>query len=85
MTTKLQVLGTGCPKCRLLAEHAERAARELGIDYEIEKVTKIEEILAFGVLATPGLAVDGEVVVTGHVPTAARLQELLAAATTAPA
>jgi len=82
MTTKLQVLGTGCPKCRLLAEHAERAARELGLDFEVEKVTGIEEILAFGVLATPGLAVDGEVVVSGHVPTTARLKELIGGAAT---
>jgi len=78
MTMKLQILGTGCAKCRLLAEHAERAASELGLDYEIEKVTKIDEILAFGVMATPALAVEGEVVVFGHVPSTTRLKELLA-------
>lgn len=80
MTTKLQILGTGCPKCRLLGEHAERAARELGLDYELEKVTRIDDILAFGVMATPALAVDGEVVVSGHVPTTTRIKEMLAAA-----
>lgn len=78
MTTKLQILGTGCAKCHLLAEHAERAARELGLDYDVENVTKIEEILAFGVMATPALAIDGEIVVFGHVPSTARLKELLA-------
>jgi len=77
MTMKLQILGTGCAKCRLLAEHAERAASELGLDYEIEKVTKIDEILAFGVMATPALAIDGEVVIFGHVPTTGRLKKLL--------
>ena len=75
--TKLQILGTGCPKCALLAEHTERAARELGLDYQIEKVTGIEEILSFGVMATPALAVDGEVRVSGHVPSTGRLKALL--------
>lgn len=75
---KLQILGTGCPKCVLLGEHAERAAQELGLDYQLEKVTGIEEILGFGVLATPALVVDGEVKVSGHVPSTGRLKALLA-------
>jgi small redox-active disulfide protein 2 len=78
MKTKLQILGTGCPKCKLLIEHTERAAQELGLDYELEKVTDIEKIFAFGVVATPALAVDGEIKVFGHVPSAAKLKELLA-------
>lgn len=78
MTTKLQILGTGCPKCKLLTEHAEAAARELGLDYELEKVTEIDKILAFGVVATPALVVDGEIKVFGHVPTTGRLKEILA-------
>ena len=78
MTTKLQILGTGCPKCRLLTEHAEKAATELGLDYEMEKVTDLDRILEFGVVATPALVVDGEIKVSGHVPTASRLQQLLA-------
>lgn len=77
MKIKLQILGTGCPKCKMLSEHAERAAQELGLDYEIEKITNIEEILAFGALATPALAVDGEIKVVGRVPTTARLKEML--------
>jgi len=80
MTTKLQILGTGCPKCQMLSEHAERAARELGLDYELEKVTDIERILAFGVVATPALVVDGEVKVHGHVPSTTRIRELLGGA-----
>jgi small redox-active disulfide protein 2 len=80
MKTKLQILGTGCPKCKLLTEHTERAARELGLDFELEKVTDIEKIFAFGVVATPALVVDGEIRVFGHVPSAAKLEELLAGA-----
>jgi len=80
MKTKLQILGTGCPKCRLLTEHTERAAQELGLDYELEKVTDIEKIFEFGVVATPALVVDGEIKVFGHVPTTGRLKELLAGA-----
>jgi small redox-active disulfide protein 2 len=78
MTTNLQILGTGCPNCRLLTERAERAAQELGLDYRLEKVTELERIFDFGVVATPALVVDGEIKVFGHVPSAARLEELLA-------
>jgi small redox-active disulfide protein 2 len=78
MKTKLQILGTGCAKCKLLTEHAERAAQELGLDYELEKVTEIAKILEFGVVATPALVVDGEIKVFGHVPSTPKLKELLA-------
>jgi small redox-active disulfide protein 2 len=64
---KLQVLGTGCPKCKKLAENAEDAAKALGIEYEIEKVTNINEIMKFGVMITPALAIDGDVKVAGKV------------------
>ncbi|MBN2310384.1 MAG: TM0996/MTH895 family glutaredoxin-like protein [Candidatus Hydrogenedentes bacterium] len=66
---KLQILGMGCPKCQRLAEAAEAAAKELGIEYEIEKVKELDKILEFGVMATPALVVDGEVKVSGKVPT----------------
>ena len=65
---KLQILGAGCPKCKKLAETAEAAAKALGIEYELEKVTDINEIMAFGVMMTPALVVDGEVKVVGKVP-----------------
>ena len=65
---KLQILGTCCPKCRKLAENAEAAAKALDLDYTIEKVTDIKEIMKFGVMMTPALAVDGVVKVVGKVP-----------------
>ena len=78
MKTKLQILGSGCAKCRLLSEHTEQAARELGLDFELEKVTALDEILDFGLVATPALVVDGEVRVSGRVPTVRRIREVLA-------
>jgi len=74
---RVQVLGTGCAKCRLLAEQTERAASELGLDVEVEKVTDINEILGFGVMMTPALAIDGEVKVVGKVPALDELKEML--------
>jgi len=74
---KLQILGTGCPKCKKLTELTEQAARELGIDYEIVKVTDINEIMGFGVMMTPGLAVDGEVKITGKVPDIDTIKRLI--------
>jgi small redox-active disulfide protein 2 len=65
---KLQILGTGCPKCKKLMENAEAAAKALGVDYRLEKVTDINEIVKFGVMMTPALVVDGEVKVAGKVP-----------------
>ena len=62
---KIQILGTGCPKCKKLAENAEAAAKELGLEFELEKVTDINDILDFGVMMTPALVVDGEVKVMG--------------------
>jgi small redox-active disulfide protein 2 len=75
---KFQVLGTGCPKCQLLTAHTEAAAAELGLPYALEKVTDINAIIGFGVLATPALVVDGEVKVSGKVPSVEALKELLA-------
>ncbi|MBL3539528.1 hypothetical protein SDC9_186051 [bioreactor metagenome] len=76
---KIQILGTGCPKCKKLADLAEQAARELGLAYELEKVTEIPKIIAFGVVATPGLAVDGKVLAAGSLPSYEKVKELLAA------
>ncbi|MCF8054019.1 MAG: thioredoxin family protein [Deltaproteobacteria bacterium] len=74
---KIQILGTGCPKCKKLAEAAEAAAQELQLDYEMEKVTEINQIMAFGVMMTPALAVDGEVKVVGKVPSIAEIKAIL--------
>ncbi|MDZ7723373.1 MAG: thioredoxin family protein [candidate division KSB1 bacterium] len=74
---KLQILGTGCPKCKKLTELTEQAAKELGIAYEIDKVTDINEIMGFGVMMTPGLAVDGEVKVAGKIPDVDEIKKML--------
>ena len=73
----LQILGTGCPKCKKLAENAEAAARSLGIPYRLEKVTDITKIMAFGVMMTPALAVDGVVKVAGRIPPVDELGKIL--------
>lgn len=75
---KLQILGTGCPKCNQLAERTEQAAKDLGIEYEIVKVDKIPDIMGFGVMSTPALAVDGEVKVAGRVPELEKIKEMIA-------
>ena len=75
---KIQILGTGCPKCKKLAENAEAAAKELAIDCEIEKVTDINEMMKFGVMVTPALAIDGQVKVTGKVADVGAIKEMLA-------
>ena len=74
---RLQILGTGCPKCKKLAENAEAAAKALGIEYAIEKVTDINEIMKFGVMVTPALVVDGVVKVVGKVPDPETIKALL--------
>jgi small redox-active disulfide protein 2 len=62
----------------MLAEHTEEAAKALGIEYTLEKVTDINEIVTFGIMSTPALVVDGEVRVSGRVPTAEAIKVLLA-------
>jgi len=75
---KLQILGTGCPKCHKLAENTEAAARALGLEYELVKVTNINDIMKFGVMMTPALAVDGQVKVVGKVPSVEEIRKLIA-------
>jgi small redox-active disulfide protein 2 len=72
------VLGPGCANCERLARNAEAAARELGIEFEVHKVTDIRQITALGVLRTPGLAVDGRVVSSGRVLSPEEIKKLLA-------
>jgi len=76
---KIQILGTGCPKCQKLGEVASEAADGLGLDYELVKVTDIGQITGFGVMMTPALAVDGEVRVAGKVPSVDETKQLLLA------
>jgi len=66
--TKVQVLGTGCPKCQQTAENAKAAANALGVEIELVKVDRPAEIAKFGVMFTPALAVEGKVKVSGRVP-----------------
>lgn len=75
---RIQILGTGCSKCRKLAENAAAAATELGIEFEIVKVTEISEMLQFRVIALPALAVGGDVKVAGRVPSIPELKGILA-------
>ncbi len=74
---RIQILGPGCPKCKQLAANAEQAADQLGIEYELVKVTNINEIMGFGVMMTPALAVDGEVKVVGEVPSVDGIKMML--------
>lgn len=74
---KIQILGTGCSKCQKLAKHAEAAAQELQLDYELVKVTDIKEIAGFGVMMTPALAIDGQVKLSGKVPSVDELKRIL--------
>jgi len=73
----LQVLGTGCAKCQKLTQQAEAAAKSLGIEYQLEKITQIDRIMAYGVMTTPALVVDGEVKVAGRVPDLEQLKAML--------
>ena len=73
----LKIYGSGCTKCNLLAAHAETAAQALGISYELEKVTEMNCIIDAGIMHTPALAVDDELVVEGKVPGAEQIRELL--------
>jgi small redox-active disulfide protein 2 len=74
---KIQILGSGCAKCRQLTAIAEQAARDMGIQYELEKVTDIKRYADFGVMFTPALVVDGAVRSSGRVPSLDEVKELL--------
>ncbi len=74
---KIQILGPGCPKCRKLAENARLAVAQLEHDFEIEKITDINEIMKFGVMLTPALVVDGEVKAVGKVPSPDQIEQIL--------
>jgi small redox-active disulfide protein 2 len=76
---KVQVLGAGCPKCQQVAANVQEAAKSLGIEVTIEKITHPLDIAKFGVMFTPGLAVDGRLVCSGRVPTVDEIKAWLAA------
>ena len=74
---KVQILGTGCPRCRKLEANARKAIDELGIDAEIEKVQDIKEITKFGVMMTPGLVIDGKVKCSGEIASVEKIKKWL--------
>jgi small redox-active disulfide protein 2 len=75
---KVQILGTGCPKCKKLFEAAQQAVKELGVEAEVTKVEDINEIMKFNIMMTPALAVDGVVKVVGKIPKPDELKAMLA-------
>ena len=74
---KIEILRTGCPKCKKLTEAAETVVRELGMDCEVAKVTSLADIAAYGVMSTPALALDGTVKIVGRVASAQQIKGLL--------
>lgn len=73
----MQILGTGCSKCKKLAEAVETAAKETGIEFELEKITQINEIMKFNVISTPALAIDGSVKIAGKVPSVEEIKKII--------
>lgn len=76
---KIQILGTGCAKCQKLYDATENVAKEMGMEYEMVKVSDINEIMGFGVMMTPALAIDGIVKSSGKIPSKEELQNFLGA------
>ena len=74
---KIEILGVGCPKCKQLIANAEAAVKEMNIQAEIGKITDIDKITEYGVMMTPGLAVDGLVVSSGKVLSKDEIKKLL--------
>ena len=75
---KLLILGAGCARCGKLYEVTEQAAKELGVPYEINKVTDLKQIVALQVMVTPALVVDGSLKVAGRVPSVEEIKKMLA-------
>jgi small redox-active disulfide protein 2 len=75
--TTIQVLGTGCKKCRMLKENAEAAVQKSGVEAKVEKIEDINEIVKFGVMTTPALAIDGQVKFVGKVASPDEIAALL--------
>jgi small redox-active disulfide protein 2 len=75
----IQVLGTGCAKCKTLHENVKKAVAEMGVDAEVEKVEDIQKIMSFEILMTPGLVIDGKVKVAGRLPNVEEIKKLILA------
>ncbi len=74
---KIEILGTGCPKCKKLIALTTEAANQLGMECNIEKVEDIQKIMTYGIMMTPALVVDGKVKVTGKVPPVNEIMKLI--------
>jgi small redox-active disulfide protein 2 len=74
---KVQILGTGCPKCKLLEDHARQAISAAGLSAEVEKITSVDDIMEMGVMMTPALAVNGTVKSSGRVLSVEQITEIL--------
>jgi len=74
---KIQILGTGCPKCNQLYQNAQQAVSESGIEAEVIKITDLNDIMALGVMVTPALAIDGQVKTSGKVPSAEDIKVMI--------
>ncbi|UCF78805.1 MAG: TM0996/MTH895 family glutaredoxin-like protein [Candidatus Eiseniibacteriota bacterium] len=74
---KIQILGTGCPKCNQLEQNARKAVDQSGAEYEVEKISDLKEIMKFGVMITPTLAIDGQVKASGKVLSVEEILRLL--------
>lgn len=74
---KVQILGTGCKKCETLYQHARQAVSDAGVDAELEKITDLSQIMAFGVMNTPALAVDGQVKTSGKIPSVDDIKQMI--------
>ena len=75
---KIQILGTGCPKCRKTYDNVERAVKDLGICADLEKVEDLKSIMDFGIMVTPAIAIDGDVVAAGKVPSVEEIKKMIA-------
>ena len=73
----LQILGSGCPKCQTLAQNAQAAIDEVGVEASVEKVTEMDKIMDMGVAMTPALAIDGEVKSVGKLLSAEKIADML--------
>jgi len=74
---KIQILGSGCPRCKQTEVNAREAVKNLGLDTEVEKITDINKIADFGVMATPALAVDGDIKFSGKIPSVGEIEKIL--------
>ena len=78
MMKEIKILGSGCDKCNRLYEMAVAAVQEIGMGAEVSKVSDISEIIAFGVMTTPAMVIDGQMVVIGRIPNLDEVKKLIA-------